>query len=393
MPASDRILQTVKKHEMISKADIEAIVERKGVPGSPVLSVYLDIDQNKASNLKRRFEASLNDMLRSIEARLDEKQLQSFSADAARVRRFVSGLEPEGKGLILFCDDSENFFWAREIKPSVRNNARWSDTPYIRPLLEILDEYERYGVALVDKAHARLLTVFMGEIEEHYEVLAPIEVSHIKSTGTDHMLSEHRFQSHAAMHVHQHLKDVAERLEKLVDEHGFDRLLLAGPVEATSELHQLLSKRLRNRVVERFPLNIKADGREVLEEVLKAEQQLEREMEKQIVEELIAGWDGHHPVTLGLERTVRALCEKRIWRLIYASGFNPKGGQCTNCGMLFARTDGSCDYCGAAIKPIDDLLEQMLESVLEQDGKVEAVAGDAAVRLQQVGGIGAVLRF
>ena len=131
---------------MISKADIEAIVERKAVPGSPVLSLYLDIDQNKASNLHRRFEASLNDMLRSIEARLDETQLQSFSADAERARRFVSGLEPQGKGLILFCDDSENFFWSREIKPSVRNNARWSDTPYIVPLLAILDEYERYGV-------------------------------------------------------------------------------------------------------------------------------------------------------------------------------------------------------------------------------------------------------
>jgi hypothetical protein len=133
---------------MISKADIEAIVERKAVPGSPVLSVYLDIDQSKASNLQRRFEASLHNMLRSIEASLDETRLPSFSADAERVRRFVSGLEPQGKRLILFCDDSENFFWAREIKPSVRNNARWSDTPYIVPLVEILDEYERYGVVL-----------------------------------------------------------------------------------------------------------------------------------------------------------------------------------------------------------------------------------------------------
>jgi len=61
--------------------------------------------------------------------------------------------------------------------------------------------------------------------------------------------------------------------------------------------------------------------------------------------------------------------------------------------MLFARTDGSCDYCGAAIKPIDDLLEQMLERVLDQDGKIEEVEGDAATRLQQVGNIGAILRF
>jgi len=211
---------------MISKADIEEIVERRPVPDSPVLSVYLDIDQSKASNLHRRFEASLKDLLRSIETQLDEKRLKSFSADAGRVRQFVSGLEPRTKGLILFCDDSENFFWSREIKPSVRNNVRWNDTPHIAPLLEILDEYERYGVILVDKAHARLFTVFIGEIEEHYDAVAPAPVRLITTSGTDHMLSESRFQHKAAMHVHWHLKNVAEKLEKLVDQYSFDRLLL-----------------------------------------------------------------------------------------------------------------------------------------------------------------------
>ena len=141
---------------MISKADIDAIVEREAVPDSPVLSVYFDTDQSKASNLNRKFEASLKDMLRAVEACLDKAQLKSFSADSERVRQYVSALEPRGKGLILFCDDSENFFWPREIKASVRNSARWNDTRYILPLLEILDEYERYGVVLVDKAHARL---------------------------------------------------------------------------------------------------------------------------------------------------------------------------------------------------------------------------------------------
>ena len=32
----------------------------------------------------------------------------------------------------------------------LRNRARWTDTPYVVPLMEILDEYERYGVVLFD---------------------------------------------------------------------------------------------------------------------------------------------------------------------------------------------------------------------------------------------------
>jgi peptide chain release factor subunit 1 len=379
---------------MISRADIEELVEREETPGSPVLSVYLDVDQSKAANLKRRFEAALKEMLRSIAAGLGDDRSESFSADSEPVVRFVSELQPRGKGVILFSDASENFFWSREIQPSVRNNARWAETPYLRPLVELLDEYERYGVVLVDKAHARLFTVFMGEIEEHHELLDPMFVRRVKTTGTDHILSENRFQDHAAMHVHQHLKEVAGRLEKLVDRYGFDRLLLAGPVEATGELQQLLSKRLRNRVVERVSLPIKSGAREVLDEALRVERQLERKIEKQIVEDLISGGDGHHPFTLGLDPTVRALCERRIWRLIYAAGFNSRGGQCAKCGMLFTKSAGACDYCGGPIKPIDELLEQIIERAMDQDAKIEDVNGDAAKRLQQAaGGIGAFLRF
>jgi peptide chain release factor subunit 1 len=378
---------------MISTADIEAIVERQPVPDSPVLSVYLDIDQSKASNLHRRFEAALKEMLQSIESQLDESRLKSFAADAERARHYVARLEPRAKGLVLFCDESENFFWPREIMASVRNNARWSDTPYIAPLLVILDEYERYGVILVDKAHARLFTVFIGEIEEHYDALAPAPVRHVKTSGTDHILSESRFQHKTAMHVHWHLKQVAELLDKLVDQYGFDRLLLAGPVEATSELQHLLSKRARTRIAGRLSLPMRANEQEVLEAALRVEQQIEREMEKRAVEELIAGGDGHYPFTHGLEPTVRAACEERIWRLVYARGFSPGGGQCANCGMLFARSDGTCDYCGGAIKPVHDLLERVLERVREQDGRIEEVEGDASIRLRQIGYIGAILRF
>jgi hypothetical protein len=116
-------------------------------------------------------------------------------------------------------------------------------------------------------------------------------------------------------------------------------------------------------------------------------------MEEQIVQDVIAGNDNHHPFTLGLERTVHALCEERIWRMVYAQGYTPAGGQCSSCEMLFAVSSGTCEYCGASIKPIDDLMERMVERAVAQDSLLEEVTGNAAVRLREVGGIGAILRF
>ena len=119
---------------------------------------------------------------------------------------------------------------------------------------------------------------------------------------------------------------------------------------------------------------------------------MERHFEQRLVEELLTADNPNH-VTLGLESTVFALDEGRIWRLVYASGFRARGGQCSHCAMLFDRTDGVCEYCGAAIKTVGDLVERMAEGVLECDGKIEEVEGEAAMRLQQAGSIGAVVRF
>jgi peptide chain release factor subunit 1 len=377
---------------MITRSDIQALLERKPVPESPVLSVYLDLDQSKASNLNRRFETALRDMLRRVEARLKETELENFSADAARAVQYVGSLKPAGKSLVIFCDDSENFFWARQIHASVRNQAHWSERPYVLPLLNIMDDYERYGVALVDKAQARLFTIFMGEIEEQQDAWADASVRHVKTTGTDHLLSERRFQRRADTHAHWHLKRVAEMLDAIVDRHSLDRLLLAGPPEATGELQSLLSKRVRARVVERIALPVSASAHEVLQETLRVERQIEQEFERGLVQELIAS-NGHQPVSLGLEPTILALCEERIWRLVYAAGFDPKGGRCRNCNALSAKIEGGCVYSGGAVQPVGDVIERMAERVLELDGKVEQVQGDAAALLQSAGSIGAFLRF
>jgi peptide subunit release factor 1 (eRF1) len=347
----------------------------------------------KASNLNRRFAVSLTDMLRSIKAPLDDKQMQSFAADAERVQQFVAGFEPEAKGLTIFCDDSDNFWWARTLNVVVHNHAQWGDTAYMLLLLAVLDGHERYGAILVDKAQARLFTVFLGEIEEHREAFAPAEVKHIQTTGSDRIWSQKRFQRKAETHARWHLKQVAELLDSMVEQYGFDRLVLAGAVEATSALYHLLPKRLRWRVVGRTTLPMAASAHEVLAATLREELQVERHSEQRLVEELLAADAPHRVTTLGLASTVHALGEGRIWRLVYASGFRARGGQCPNCAMLYARTDGACEYCGAAIEPVDGLVERMAAEVLKHHGKVEEVAGEAALRLQQAGGIGAVLRF
>src|SRR6185312_7062690 len=96
---------------------------------------------------------------------------------------------------------------------------------------------------------------------------------------------------------------------------------------------------------------------------------------------------------LGLEDILLALQEWRVWQFVFSEGFKTRGGQCTNCQALLPRDDGSCNYCEGRVRPIDDLVQLAAERVINLDGKIEEVRGAAAERLNEVGGVGAVLHY
>lgn len=378
---------------MVSRRDLEALRQRQAKPDSPVLSVYLDTDQSKAVNVNRAFEVVLKNMLREVEQPLDKSSKEEFQADAERVLRFLEDYRKPKNGLVIFCDASENFFWLQELGVSLRDGAWWHETPFLRPLIELVDEHERYGVVLTDREHARLFTVFLGEIEEHREAFAEADVKHIKSPGTDHLLSQMNIQRKADEHAHWHLERVAELMSRLANIHEFDRLILAGPVKAAGELYGLLPKALRVRVVREIHLPVDANEAQVLEETLKIEEEVERRREADLIERLITAAAKKEKAVLGIDETLLALQGGRVWQLVYAEGFTARGAQCTNCEALLAKLTGPCVYCGKAMRVLDDLIETAAERVVDMEGKVEQVRGSAAARFRDAGSIGAFLRF
>ncbi len=380
-------------HELLSQSDVEAITEREPRAGSAVLSVYLDTDQSQAVNLKRGFEVVFKDMLRKVELPEEKSIQQEFKEDAALVLRFLNDYRDTRRALVVFCDASESFFWVRDLAINVRNILRWNERPFVRPLLELIDEHERYGLVLADRNKARLFTIFLGEIEEHKEAFAQADVKHIKTSGTDHLRSQMQIQRKADLHALWHLKAVSKTISRLAQKRSFDRLILGGPVEATNELFGLLSEALRARVVSRVALPVKANTEQVLGETLKIEAEVERQREVDLVESLIRAARKKEKAVLGLEETLLALHEMRLWQLVFSESFDAKAGQCTNCQSLLPSDVGPCVYCGRLVRAINDLIQIAVDRVMDLDGKVEHVRGPAAARLNEVGGLGALLHY
>lgn len=378
---------------MITKYELESLRKYEARPESPVLSVYLHLERADGANAAHAMLTKLRQMLKTIEQTLSEPERHHFNADAESVLQKMDGYQLHGQSVVIFCDVSENFWRRYDLQAPVRNQSWWEETPHVRPLFELIEEYERFGVVLADKTHARLFTVFLGEIEEQHEAFAPAEVKHVKTPARDRLRSQANMQRKAEMHAQWHLKHVAEMLDRLTNTHGLDRLVLAGPVEATSVLRRLLPKRLRSRVVGTLTLPVHATAQQVQQETLKIEEQTERAEEIELVDELHTTAAKKTLAREGLLPTLKAVKEKRISQLVYAEGFNPPGKECLNCSVLFPEDYESCTDCGGSVRPMDDLLERMTEKVTAGDGKTEMVRGLAAQRLQSNGGIGAFLRY
>jgi peptide subunit release factor 1 (eRF1) len=373
---------------MIAWSDVERLRRLPPMRERPVLSVYLDVDQRRPANMNRGFEAAFETRLRALAGSVDDLDRKSFDTAAARVREVVAHYQAHARTFVIMADATGELDWRGELRIALPADARWEPQPHVQPLLEAFDEHERYGVILADKGRARIFTVFLGEIEEERDALAAAEVRHKQASGTDHLRSQMQFQRQDDEHVHAHLRDVAAVMDEVARTRHLARLILAGPVEATSELAKCLPRPLAERVVGTMRLAFDVPAAEMLERTLAIAERVERDMEQRVVERVV-----DHG-TRGAAATLAALQQGRVMLLVYAEGFVETGAECTGCGVLAARdAGGACGYCNAPMQPLDDVVGRAVVRARDAGATVEQVRGDAAERLRDVGSIGAVLRF
>jgi len=230
---------------MITPERIETLAKFDG-GGARVLSLCLDLDS--ARQVRRSYRVAFDDLVKEARERLEPQAHEALLREAARVRKWLESEKPHGRGLALFSCEPRDLWQAQFLPTRLEDHLEFEPAPDVAPLIEVMDEYEAYAVALVDKVKARLFVVFLGEIQETDAFADLMTSEHDRAGG-----SQARSQSHLEAHVHRHLKRVAQRLSEILGRRRFDRLILAGPEEATSDLRRILPRPLANRLVGAIP--------------------------------------------------------------------------------------------------------------------------------------------
>jgi peptide chain release factor subunit 1 len=353
-----------------------------------VLSVYLDLDP--ASWVRRAYLIAFEDLAKAARARvLGEPAETALSSEAERVKTWLESHPPHGKGLAVFTCAPRGLWRAEVLGVRVMNHLAFDPRPDVAPLLRLVDEYERYAVAVVDKQKARLFSVFLGEIEETEE----LKEHDVPSKHDQGGVSQAKYQRHHEWHVYGHLKRVGQRLADLFRRRRFDRLVVMGPEEAASELRRLLPRALAHRVVAVVPGQLFASDREILDKTLEIERRVERQVEEAVITELLDLVGPTGRAILGVRPTLAALWTDQVQTLVVAHSIRGDGSECPNCERLDPGRIERCPTCGTTMRPVHDLFHRAMARAVEQAGSVEVVHGLAEKRLMEVGGgLGALLR-
>jgi peptide subunit release factor 1 (eRF1) len=372
---------------MLSSKDIE-LLERFDGAGARVLSLYLNLDPTRRVN--RSYRIDLKDLVKEASAALTKAERNNLASEAGRVTELLDRPgEPQGRGLILFSCAPRGLWLARFVNLPLRNHLAFDGRPDIAELLELVDDYERFAVAHVSKDKARVFTVFAGAIEEidAFKDFVPGRTD----AGA---LKQSKIQRHHELHVLWHLEKVVAQLSKLYSRRHFDRLIIMGPVEATTELQQILPHVLETRVAAVVRAEEDVTNAEILEKALDIERRIEADAEDRLVGQVVETARSGGRATCGIDPTLEALWVGDVRTLVIAEALRPTGTECSNCGHLQSGHMSICPACGGPTRILPDFSHQIARRAAEQRARVEVVHGVAAERLNVAGeGLAAFLRF
>ena len=309
-------------------------------------------------------------------------------------------IETEGEALISQARDADAHGVAlfacpalglREVIPvraPLENAVVVADRPFLRPLAAAESETPPTLVVFVDAESARLIPVLDAGPGE--EIRLDSEVPGHHRRGGWAQLALGHYQRHIEERRGRHLEAVAEALGRLVEEHGLERIVIAGSADSTAAFRRALPSTVAARVAgvvsgRRYEpaSELVARAGELIGRV--AAQEVEAAVDGLLTEAAKGG-----QAAASLEGVLEAVRRGAVDRLYLLRDFRERGRACTACAALQPGDAVTCRLCHQATVPVE-LGEAMVTRTIAAGGAVTMV--DAHAALGAIGGVAARLRF
>lgn len=362
-------------------------------PALGVLSVYVSVDPADRS---QGWRIDLREQLRALEDETSpHEERRAFDAAMSEVlERFpANGAPPEGRGHVGFVELIEKrptAVWRSMQLGPRRTEALRAPRPHVRPLVELFAEGPHVGVVLVSAERVRLLEWSLGAIRElnDWEITLfspdwrerkaersiPGQGSWTSASGHD------QYEQRLAANRHRFLHEVGTLVGEEHSRRGWRYLVAFGTEEHPRELAAGLAGAADRLHVVPHDLVSSPEG-QVADRVAKEVHRVNDEAALAVVTEVEEAIGAEPGTALGPQETLQALAEGRARHLVFDASRDYEGPPLEAALRYDDGTDGL---------PVG---ERMVELAVSTKAEITPVYEKPAERLEQHGGVAALLRY
>src|SRR3989304_8330073 len=267
---------------------------------------------------------------------------------------FLELWQPRGRSLVIFSSQPASIREVVHLDVLVPTFVTVDRTANIGLLAQVLDEYPRFAVAVVQRDHAMLYITEQRLAEGLPEISSDVPGRHDQGGW-----SQARFQRHIEFHYGLHLNRLVEQLEDLHHDRPFKQLVIGCGEETVSELLKMLPDNLRDRVIGTFRVDFKHESEaDILQRAGALREEDERRSERDLVDQIVGAAEAGGGGVVGIDDTLQAVLGGRVHLLAVAEGIATEGSECLSCGYFAAKEFPACPVCGGEPEPVPDVVDR-----------------------------------
>jgi len=346
------------------------------------ISLYLGFDPSTAATIPAA-QAKINSLLDEAQksafanrGELTHDQRGGLQADFDRIRKFLTeDFDRSGvHGVAIFAAGLDHFWNVNLLSQPVLDDVRVGPDFYVAPLVPLLGRGNGAIVAVVDRERGLLFVLQDGRLEPLADLSEEQPGKHDQGGR-----SQARYQRHIEELVRDHLRTVADDLDKQLRSGIARHVVVVGPDEARSDFEGLLSHEAKAAVVGMTSGEGYATPNELLELAVPFIEHARVAEETAILErwQEEAGRNGR--AAAGWEQTLESASDGRVEVLLFQEGVRREAYQCPQCGRAQS-VDGACPLDGTHMVQRDDGVDLAVRRTLAHGGDVHSLARERRAR-------------
>ncbi|WP_284141160.1 MULTISPECIES: VLRF1 family aeRF1-type release factor [unclassified Virgibacillus] len=225
---------------------------------SKIFTMYLNTDpsdpEQQGGEWKIHFKNGMRNFEQYLEKDNNKEELQHFQLVKQKVEKYIREYEQHlMRGIILFATADEEIWFAERVQIRLETSFSWQETPELGQLKEMMSQYPKAGIVLVQQDEIKIIDTFLNEIMEKiwYQLdidtddwrvkQGPRKAAPTSGAGSSNLQKE-QFAARFKANKQRWYKQIAPKIDKLAKNHHWEEIYILGEADEANEMKAQMNK-------------------------------------------------------------------------------------------------------------------------------------------------------